>query len=134
MVVPGLRPPPPPLPLLPQPVATAITANSTIANVTNPARFCGAIPSRKRHAMKATTSPTRSQLGPSGFQTPLAAVVLTVSVVVLLIIVLDKGTGFVLNEHVGVSLKLAGVTAQVIVTGSEAVIFDPLTVMTDVPD
>lgn len=88
--------------------------------------------------MRAATSPIRSQLGPcgplAGLKRKLAAVVLTVNVDWPLVVVADRAMGFVLNEQVGGSLKFVGATVQVKVTLSALVMFDPVTVITCVPD
>ena len=87
--------------------------------------------------MKAPTSLIRSRFGLYGWfvgmTRAVTAVVLTVSVDVPLVVVLDRATGLVLNEQVGGSLKFDGVTAHANVTGSAAVMLVPVTVSRDVP-
>jgi hypothetical protein len=103
---------------LPQPVPTAITAKSNIARNTRPRRFCAEIPSRKKQAMKAPISLIKNQCGPAGrligLKRELFAVVLTVSVDwPLVVVVVNVMVELGVNEQVGGSLKLVGVTAHV---------------------
>jgi hypothetical protein len=134
---------------LPQLVPTAMTAKINIASNTRPRRFCAEIPSSKKQAMNAPTSLTRNQFGPSGrlvgrntalvlgvVETVIVALPVGVDALKLIMfgaVKFESGTPKALQVG-GLSAPIGeAVTAQVKVTLSALFMFDPVTVMSEVP-